>query len=156
MSGFNLGAGSWQVHFRTAFVRPERFRFETEGDRLGPWIVWTDGEAIRFRGGRGLFDKSSSLDHALSQLAFPSYGSSLTVPQLLLSKTLRTADLFSLITNPTLTGEEKIDGRNAYRIEGELWSRQISVWIDRAQYLLLKVSRRNYDRRSWRRDYHSI
>ncbi len=139
---FNLGA--METRFQTAFVSPDRFRFEIRGNgRMGSWIVWTSGDAMRaWSSFPAFFERNTSLDSAFSQMGFPSYGSSLTIPQLLLSKTLRAADLLSLINDPTVTGEEKIDGHHAFRIEGMVWNDPIKIWIDRTQYLILKVTRR--------------
>jgi VWFA-related protein len=141
--GLPFAVPGMQTHFQTAFVGPERFRFEVKGPgKIGTWIVWTNGDEIRTSGEPGtLFDTFKSLDAALLQLGFTSGGSSLTVPQLLLAKYLRADDLFSLISNPTFTGEEKIDGHKAFRIEATIWDEPIKIWIDRAEYLILKVSR---------------
>ena len=140
--GLSYGSGPSQASFRTAFVSPNRFRFEVNGSGKSFWVVWTDGDVIKTTGSGGFLDRSNSLDGALLQLGFPSFSSSLVVPQLLLPKLLRDADLLSLISNPTLTGEEKVDGHKAFRIEGILWAQPIIVWVDRERYLILKVSRR--------------
>jgi VWFA-related protein len=139
--GVPFGVGGMQARFRTAFVSPDRFRFEVNGSGKQNWIIWTSGDVIR-TSGNALFDRLTSLDSALLQLGFPSFGGSLTVPQLLLPKALRAEDLLSLISGPMLTGEEKIDGHPAFRIEGMMWSDPIKIWIDRSQFLILKVIRR--------------
>jgi VWFA-related protein len=138
------GFGGSQTHFRTAFVSPERFRFElTIGGNFPAWVVWKDGDEVRTSGALGVPEyKRSDLDTVLLRMAIFSSGASLTMPELLLPQSLRTSDLFSLITDPTLTGEEKIDGHPAYRIEGRLWDQPIKIWIDRTQYLILKVYRK--------------
>jgi len=142
LAGRSFGAGARQVPFRTAFVSPDRFRFEVDmGGKSEPWVVWKDGDLIRTTASSF---SNRTLDSALSSFGFPSYGGSLTIPQLLLPKSVRTTDLLSLISNPTVTGEEKIDGHAAYRIEGTLWDQPITIWIDRAQYLILKVYRQTY------------
>ena len=142
--GMSFGEVSMQTHFQTAFVGPERFRFEVDGPgRMGTWIVWANGDDIRTSAPSGsLFDRFNSLDAALLQLGFTSAGSSLTVPQLLMSRYLRADDLLSLISNPKLTGEEKVDGHKAFLIEATIWNEPIKIWIDREQYLILKISRK--------------
>jgi len=133
-----------QTRFRTAFVSPERFRFEVSvGGDFPAWIVWKNGEDIRTMGIFGLPDnKRDDLDATLLRLATFSTGASLTIPGLLMPKSLRTSDLLSLITSPTIAGEEKVDGQPAYRIEGVLWDQPIKIWIDRSRYLILKVYRK--------------
>jgi len=42
-----------------------------------------------------------------------------------------------------LTGNEKIDGRETFRLEGKLWRAQpIKLWIDKTQYVIVKISRK--------------
>src|ERR1041385_1023893 len=68
-------------HFHTAYVSPDRFRFEIEAiGRLKPMIVWKDGDLVGSSGGSGPY-RPTSLDNALLTIAFASHGGSLTVPQ---------------------------------------------------------------------------
>ena len=84
--------GRREAHFHTAFVSPDRFRFDIDtGGKTEPWVVWKDGDLIRLSNRSGFFERSPSLDSALLQMAFTSFGSSLTVPELLFTKSLMRA-----------------------------------------------------------------
>jgi VWFA-related protein len=132
----------FQQHFRTAYVSPDRFRFEVEQTGRKPWVVWKDGDLVGTSGTTGVSYRPASLNAALSAVALATQGGSRVVPQLLMPRALRTSNLLSVITNPVVTGEEKVDGHAAYRIEGTLWDEPITLWIDNAQYLILKVYRK--------------
>lgn len=143
IAGYTFGS-SRQVHFHTAFASPDRFRFEAEmGGKSAPVVVWSDGGVVRTAGPTSFIYRTETLDGALLALGFPSLGASITVPQLLLSREVRSSDVLGLITNPKVAGEEKIDGQPAFRIEGTLWDQPIKIWIDRDRYVILKVYRKS-------------
>jgi VWFA-related protein len=54
----------------------------------------------------------------------------------------RILSLFDLIANAKISGEEKVDGRPAFIIEGTLLEQPLKLWIDKNQYLILKSYRR--------------
>ncbi|MGH9882337.1 MAG: VWA domain-containing protein, partial [Pyrinomonadaceae bacterium] len=54
----------------------------------------------------------------------------------------RTSDLLAAMSEVRVAGQDKIDGREAFRIEAKLWGNQeVKLWIDKAQYLILQSSR---------------
>src|SRR5262252_3202885 len=63
VAGFNLPF-SLQHHFRTAYVSPDRFRFDMEqaAGRMKPWIIWTDGNLVGTSGTAGFSYRPVSLD----------------------------------------------------------------------------------------------
>jgi hypothetical protein len=107
-----------------------------------PWVVWKDGDLVGTLGTAGTSYRPASLNAALSAVASATQGGSMVVPQLLMPRALRTSNVLSVITDPAVKGEEKVDGHAAYRIEGLLWEEPITLWIDSAQYLILKVYRK--------------
>ncbi len=134
---------TFQEHYHTAYIGPDHFRFEIPSRGLAkPWIIWKDGDAVESSGASGSYFHPQSLDVALSTVAFASHGGSLLVPPLLMPKSVRTTNVFSVIANATVAGEEKMDGHAVYRIEGTMWDEPITLWIDRTQYLILKIYRR--------------
>ena len=143
------GMPSRHSYFRTWFIRPDRFRFQMwpNADKPGgsgiPWFVWKNGDLI---GGQGIPNSSAvpnlRVDSALYRIAATSAGSSTTVPELLLPDTFRGIQLFSLIVDAKVAGEENINGRQSFRIEGTWAGFPISLWIDKGQYLILKVYRK--------------
>lgn len=139
------GMSSRTYHFRTAFVRPGAFRFDfyLKGRTLDSvtWLVWKDGEVIKTLPAVANFSEPS-FDGALVRMSPMSAGSSVTIPQLLLPDLFRNSDLLSLTSDLKLTGEEKIDGRKAFRLEGTLWNKPVKFWIDKTEYLILKIYRK--------------
>lgn len=142
------GTGGRRAYFRTSFVRAGGFRYQLwynsdKPGRVPPWVVWKSGDIVR---SQGMFFTTGAqnlrLDAALGRMAAFSVGTSVVVPQLLLPDAFRVAQFFSLIEDARITGEEKIDGRHALRIEGTISEMPIKLWIDKAQFLLLKSYRK--------------
>jgi VWFA-related protein len=133
--------------FRTNFVRPRSLAFEfwlnpQMRDRTNAWVVWKNGDEIKAWGSPGMTDRDVPLDTALLRVSSMTGGGSLIVPQLLLPNDFRSADLVSLIAQTAVVaGEEKIDGRKTFRIEGRLWGQPVKFWIDQTEFLILKTSR---------------
>ncbi len=136
--------------FRTTFERPGNFAFElwrgeNENARDQEWVVWKNGEAVKSSAPSNLtFDLGDApLDVSLMRLASQSSGSSMMIPSLLDPSRFRTADAFSLVQDWKVTGEELIDGRKTFLIEGTLLGRPVKLWIDKTQYLILRVVRQH-------------
>lgn len=147
----NTESGSFRgrrTYFRTSFVRPDNFRFQSwfnsdRPSRANPWVVWRKGDLIQTQGiifSTGV--QNLRFDTALSRIAAFSAGSSVAVPQLLLPDTFRSIQLFSLISDAKVAGEDKIDGHQSFRIEGTLLDLPIKLWVDKTQYLVLKIYRK--------------
>ena len=139
--------------FRTTFVRPNHLAFELWSSREDKenhrgWVVWTNGEQVTswlpWNIGSGLGPRREPpVDMALERLAYPSAGSSLIISPLLFPDWFRTSDLLTSISDVRLAGNEKIDGRETFRLEGTLWRQQpIKLWIDKTQHVIVKISRR--------------
>jgi VWFA-related protein len=108
-----------------------------------PWIVWTDGDEVQIPGmltPAGV--QHLRIDTALLRLGQFSDGSSVLVPPLLLPDKFRTLRLFSLIENARVAGEDDVDGRQTFRIEGTRAGFPIKLWIDKRNYLILKTYRK--------------
>lgn len=133
-------------YFRTSFVRPGAFRFQLwiNSDKPGgvkPWVVWTKGDLIQTQGIPSRL-QLLRIDAALSGMGQFSDGSSVTVPQLLFPDAFRTIQLFSVIVDARVAGEDNLDGRQSFRIEGMIAGLPIKLWIDKTQYLVLKIYRK--------------
>ncbi len=140
-------------YFRTTFVRPNHLAFELwlsheDKDNGRGWVVWKNGDAVNSWLPRYIQPgfsnrREAPLDLALERLAFPSAGGSLTISPLLLPDLFRTSDLLASMSDVRMTGREKIDGRETFRLEGMLWRTQpIKLWIDKTQYVIVKFSRK--------------
>jgi len=142
------GIGGRHTYFRSAFVRPGNFRFQLwfNSEKPGssnPWVVWKNGDIIQTQGAPlSAAVQNLRFDTVLSRLAAYSAGSSVVVPQLLLPDAFRAVQLFSLIVDAKVAGEDKINGRQSFRIEGTLAGLPIKLWIDKTQYLVLKSYRK--------------
>jgi len=111
-------------------------------------VVWKNGDLVsswlpsNIQPGFGT-RRDASLDTALDRLSSPSAGGSLTIAPLLLPDLFRTTDLLASMSDVRLAGNEKIDGRETFRLEGKLWRQQpIKLWIDKTQYVIVKSSRK--------------
>jgi VWFA-related protein len=108
-----------------------------------PWTIWTNGDQVQLPGiptPTGL--NHLRLDSALARMAQFSDGSSVVVPPLLFPDAFRTIELFSVIVDARVAGEDIIDGRQTFRIEGTREGLPIKLWIDKTQYLILKTYRK--------------
>jgi len=142
------GGQGRRSYFRTSFARQGAFRFQLwiNSDKpvgVKPAVVWTNGDLVQIQGiSTPTGVQHLRIDAVLSRMAEFSDGSSLTVPPLLLPDAFRTIQLFSLIVDARVAGEDSIDGRQAFRIEGTRAGLPIKLWIDKTQYLILKTYRK--------------
>lgn len=130
--------------FSTAFVRPSSFRYEFRSRRgeseWEQYIIWKQDDAVKswwsIRPGI-ITDRSFSM--SISGATGVSGKSSLTVPSMLMPNELP-ANPIKALTNLRLAGEEKIAGRDAYKIEGQDFRGfTVTVWVDKQRFLLLQV-----------------
>jgi len=146
-----------ELPFATAFVRPDRFRFEFTdqglGERRAKYIVWVSGDEVRsWWDAQPGVRQPGSLGEALQVAAGVSGSSSVRVPEMLLPAIGG--------ESAVLLGAERIEdgddrGVECFRIRGKsrptpytltMGKRQVTVkdesvtlWIDRASFLLRKV-----------------
>lgn len=130
--------------FSTAFVRPSGFRFEYKDrrgeDEWNSYIVWRGAGSVKtWWSIRPGVESAEDLFSALGRAAGVSSGASVGVPALLMPGLARGSRIKS-ISEPKLVGEEEVNGRRAYKVEG-LDSRRnlITIWVDEGSMLLLKV-----------------
>jgi outer membrane lipoprotein-sorting protein len=130
--------------FSTAFIRPSSFRFEFRSRRgeaeWEQYIIWKQDDAVKswwsIRPGI-MTDRSFSM--SVSGATGVSGKSSLTVPSMLMPDELR-ANPLKALTNLNLVGEEKIAGRDAFKIEGQDFrGNTTTLWIDKQRFLLLQI-----------------
>ncbi len=158
------GRFSTERPFATVFVRPGRFRFEFTdtglGDRSSKYIVWVDGDTLRsWWDAKPGVRRPESLQQALDVASGISGGSSLRVPGMLMPEVVG--------SGPLLVAPERIDdaddrGVACLRVRGKsratpytinmgerllnVKDESITLWIDRATFLLRKVEQdRTYD-----------
>lgn len=140
--GINKGINSGQrSRFSTAFVRERGFRFQSDPDSpQGQSAVWKEGDVEKFwvvRPG----ELEVPLDEGLSRMAFFSGGSSVTVPTLLFNDIFAGRSFLDSFVEPKLSGMEKLDGRQAFVIEGNIRGQSVKLWIDQSTFLIVKSYR---------------
>jgi hypothetical protein len=129
--------------FTTAFVRPLDFRYEFK-DRMGEdwkvYIVSKRGTVIQsWWTIRPTVMTFEELSLALSGAVGVSGGSAATVPFMLMPD-LHMRSRLGNLRNLKLAGEEMLDGKAAYKIEGQDYrERTVTFWIDKSSSLLLKL-----------------
>ena len=129
--------------FTTAFVRPSDFRFEvTENKDLitESLVVWRDKGSIRsWWSLRPETKYYETLLEPVARATGVSSTSALVVPSMLFQN-LGDRQVLQSLTELSLVGEEKVSGRNAYRIRGKnLINTWLTIWIDKETFLLVKL-----------------
>ncbi|HUK13022.1 MAG TPA: hypothetical protein VLW17_06940 [Thermoanaerobaculaceae bacterium] len=151
------GRSGAELPFATAFVRPNKFRFQFTdrglGERSSVYVVWMDGAELRsWWDAKPGVREPESLQAALDAAAGITGGASIRIPGMLLPALVG--------AGAPLAAAERIDdgddrGAACFRIKGKtrptpytttMSGRQLTVrdetvtlWIDRVGYLLRKV-----------------
>ena len=129
--------------FTTAFVRPDRFRFEYKeqiavGGRQMRFIIWSKGKEVQtWWDVKPGIDKPKSLALALGGAAGVSSNSSLNIPQLLLLNEMDWRRL--ALTNPKRAKDGKLDKVDCFRVEGKYGGNPITLWIEKKTYLVRRI-----------------
>jgi RNA polymerase sigma factor (sigma-70 family) len=128
--------------FTTAFIRPERFRFEYQEKALGGqdqrYIVWRKGNEVQtWWDVRPGVEKPASLGLALGGATGVSGGSAHTIPALLLPDQVlgRLTDM----TEAQRGAYARLDKSECFRIEGKVGGQPTTLWIDRATFLVRRI-----------------
>ncbi len=138
--------------FRTAFVRPDRFRFEfrdrlNDASRWFRFIAWAQGEDVgMWWDARPGVRRPGSLGLALAAASAVSGGSSHAVPALLLPGRgigPRLADLADVVS----LGDGEVGGAGCHRLQGSFPLPQegrqeaspMTLWVDRGTLLIRRI-----------------
>jgi outer membrane lipoprotein-sorting protein len=129
--------------FTTAFVRPDRFRFEyKEKEGGGPerrHIVWRKGKEVQtWWDVQPGVEKPESLEIALAGATGVSGMSAHTVPALLLPKEVGGRRLTD-ITEAKRIDDAKLDKVDCFCIEGKFGGNPITLWIDQKTFLVRRI-----------------
>jgi len=127
--------------FKTAFSRPDRFRYEYTEDEKLQYIVWSKGDEIK-TWSFGKVKNAKSFSNAIAGATGSSSGSSLTIPALLLREKIRAKRLTDL-ENPKLLEEAKIGGVFCFRVSGKLVNSDTTIWIEKSSFLVRKIEKAN-------------
>jgi hypothetical protein len=130
--------------FRTAFVRPDRFRFqfvEVKGLFRGEYvyIAWRNGADVRtWWDVRPGVEQATSLDLALGAAAGISGGSARQVASLLMPQEIHGRCL-TAVARAGLLSDAAIGLKACYRIVGTYADWPITLWIEKGSYLVRRV-----------------
>lgn len=130
--------------FTTAFIRPSRFRFEYReiepSLKTSKYIAYQNGQEIKAHW--DLDDGISqikTLGEALAAAAGISGGSARTVPTMLLPYESHFRNAILFFSSPKRTADDVIDGIECYQIEAPNDYRDLTLWIDKDEFLLRKM-----------------
>jgi outer membrane lipoprotein-sorting protein len=130
--------------FTTAFIRPDRFRFEyrekTQFNREHRFIVYRRGKDLQTYWDIENDLKLDSLDKAIGAATGISGGSAITVPAMLLPSEIkwRRAIRFN---NPKRIDDGIFNNVSCFRIQDQIFGSHVIFWIDKEKFLLLKIYR---------------
>jgi len=130
--------------FSTAFVRPSDFRFEYKErrgeDEWNSYIIWQGPESVKtWWSIKPGVQTPPNLSFALGAAAGVSSGSSATVPTLLMPE-MTMGNRIKSLSELRLIGEEELNGRNAYKMEGtDFRNNTVTLWVDSASMLIVKI-----------------
>jgi outer membrane lipoprotein-sorting protein len=131
-----------KISFKTAFVRPDRFRFEyaeSKCEEQNKYIIWQDGdEVLTWWDISPGIKEPPSLGMAIAGATGVSYGSANTIPALFLPKEICGYAVVDL------AGAKRIDDATCekdecFRIEGDWFGSPTTIWIDKATYLIRRI-----------------
>lgn len=128
--------------FATAFVRPDRFRFEfTErirGDRERRFIIYRRGGDLQVHWDIDKELKYDSIDRAVAAATGVSGESAITIPAMLLPEEIkwRRAIRFD---KPERTEDATLGDVDCFRIHDVIGGNPVTFWIDKEEYLLRRI-----------------
>ena len=137
---------SMRQPFFTAFVKPGSFRFEFSRRRgkeaWDRFIGWKDGDVEKAWWPPNAREGQAALEGTLLSFGSLSAGAALTIPSLLLPDLFRGSSILTSLDDLTLAGEDQVDGRKTFKVEGKFQGRTVKLWIDQREFLVLKIHRK--------------
>jgi outer membrane lipoprotein-sorting protein len=144
----NTGNRTVEKPFSTAFVRPDRFRFEYKetGNQKSRYIIWSNGKDVQTSWDiKPGIQKPASLDLALAGGTGVSSSSAHTIPALLMPDKVSGRSLTS-ITDLKRAEDGKLEKVECFRIDGTYADAPITLWIEKKSYLVRRIDeQRKFD-----------
>ena len=141
-----VSATSKRMPFLTAFVRPSSFRFEFSGrgpkDRWERYVAWKEGGVEKSWWPIDSGRVSEPLERTLLTMSIRSYGVALTVPSLLFPNNFRGTSILTALDELKLAGEEKVEGRQTFKLESKFQGKELILWIEQSEFLIIKMRRK--------------
>jgi outer membrane lipoprotein-sorting protein len=128
--------------FKTAFVRPDRFRFEYTEESFGRqvcYIICADGKKVlKCWDLQPGVEEAPSLGLALAGATGVSGGSAHTIPALLLPRQVG-GRLLTDLPRAKRMEDGPIDGNACFRLEASLIGQPITVWVDQQAFTVRRI-----------------
>jgi outer membrane lipoprotein-sorting protein len=129
--------------FETAFVRPDRFRFEyraRKGDEEDyRHLIWSNGkDVLTWWDIRPGIEKPTSLGMALAAATGVSSGSAHTIPALLMPDRFPGRGLTSM-TELKRREDAKHFNLDCFRVEGTFANNTQTLWLDKETFLIRRI-----------------
>lgn len=140
------GTRTIEKPFTTAFVRPDRFRFEyKENNNPGQnshYIAYKNGNDVKvyWNIGPDMVSKIQTLSEALAAAAGISSGAARTVPTMLDPSESQFRNAMTYY-NPRRIEDTFIDGVECFQISDPADYRRLTIWIGKKDFLLRKIYR---------------
>jgi outer membrane lipoprotein-sorting protein len=133
-----LPFGTEERPFRTAFVRPDKFRFEF-ADRGKRYILWRSGSQVRtwWDLDRGV-QTADSLELAVAGATGVSGRTAHTIPALLMPNEIGGRRLFELSGLSRLP-DDVVGPKPCYRIQGHVAGSTQTIWLEKSSYLVRRI-----------------
>lgn len=132
--------------FSTAFVRPDRFRFEYTEKTFGVelrHIIWRKGDRVlTWWDIKPGVEEKESLGRALAGAAGVSSGSSHKIPALLLPNEVGGRRITKDLEEVKRIDDAMLENVDCYRIEGAFGDHPMEVWVDKNTFLIRRVDSR--------------
>lgn len=129
------------LQFTTAFVRPDRFRYEYM-DRVknNHLIIWRKGKNVTFWFSiPNDLPTPKSFDLAIATATGVSIGTTHTIPALLFSKGQISGWRLTDMVNATQVEDAITENVDCFRVKGQVAAFNTVVWIDKSTFLVRRI-----------------
>ena len=124
--------------FKTAFVRPDQFRFEYKDD-TSRYIIWSKRKDVQtWWDVQPGIQRPESLQLAVGGATGVSSGSAARIPGMLMPDKLKGWGGVD-ISDAKRIEDGKIDKVECFRLEGKYVNNPITLWIDNKSYLVRRI-----------------
>jgi outer membrane lipoprotein-sorting protein len=138
---YDRGTRTESRPFKTAFVRPDRFRFEysVRGKAKSRHIVWARADDVRtWWDVTQRVDTPPSLGLAVAGASGVSGGSAHTIPALLLPTEVGGRHLTD-VTEANQIADATLDNVQCHRVVAKFGGSPITIWIDPKNYTVRRI-----------------
>ncbi len=153
------------VSFETAFIRPDKFKFEcNERDLDGKYdrcIVWKNGNEVNIWLTREpVLKLKESLSNALATATPESYGSAMNISSLLMllrpyddihetiemeGKLIRTGRWIEMSDQLKRLDDSILNKKDCFVIHGDFYPKkhELTIWIDKKEFTIVRIEQKN-------------